>query len=71
MKVIVDAQLPKQLSDYLASRQVDARHTLELRKKNATPDHEIITIADEENRIVISKDSDFLENYIFKSQPKK
>ena len=71
MKVIVDAQLPKRLSDYLASKQVDARHTLELSKKNATPDHEIITIADEENRIVISKDSDFLENYIFKSQPKK
>jgi len=35
VKVIVDAQLPKRLSDYLASKQVDARHTLELSKKNA------------------------------------
>ncbi len=38
---------------------------------NETPDPEIIRIADEENRIVISKDSDFLDNYILDGSPKK
>jgi predicted nuclease of predicted toxin-antitoxin system len=38
---------------------------------NATPDPEIIRIADEESRIVISKDSDFLDNYILDGSPRK
>ena len=38
---------------------------------NATPDPEIIRFADDENRIVISKDSDFLDNYILDRSPKK
>ena len=71
MKVIVDAQLPKRLSDFLATKQVDSKHTLELPGKNATSDQEIIRFADQEKRIVITKDSDFIENYIFKGQPIK
>ena len=71
MKVIVDAQLPKRLSDFLGTKQVDSKHTLELPRKNATPDQEIIRLADQEKRIVITKDSDFIENYIFKGQPEK
>jgi predicted nuclease of predicted toxin-antitoxin system len=71
VKVIVDAQLPKRLSDFLVTKQVDTRHTLELPGKNATPDQEIIRLADKEKRIVITKDSDFIDNYIFKGQPAK
>ena len=71
MKVIVDAQLPKRLSDFLVTKQVDSRHTLELPGKNATPDQKIIRLADKEKRIVITKDSDFIDNYIFKGQPAK
>ncbi len=71
MKVIVDAQLPKRLSDFLASKQVDSRHTLELPGKNTTSDQDIIRFAEQEKRIVITKDSDFLDNYIFKGQPAK
>ena len=37
--------------------------------KNATSDQEIIRLADQEERIVITKDSDFIENYIFKGEP--
>ncbi|MEX0680296.1 MAG: DUF5615 family PIN-like protein, partial [Balneolales bacterium] len=61
--------MPKRLSDFLATKQVDSRHTLELPGKNATSDQEIIRFAEQEKRIVITKDSDFLDNYIFKGQP--
>ena len=44
---------------------------MDLPKKNATPDSEIIRFADDEDRIVISKDSDFLDNYILDGSPKK
>jgi predicted nuclease of predicted toxin-antitoxin system len=55
----------------LSAQNIESKHTLDLPKKNATPDSEIIRYADEENRIVISKDSDFLDNYILDGSPKK
>ncbi len=71
MRVLVDAHLPKRLSEFLSAHDIESKHTLDLPKKNATPDSEIVIIADEENRIVISKDSDFLDNYILDGCPKK
>lgn len=55
----------------MSAQNIESKHTLDLPKKNATPDSEIIRYADEENRIVISKDSDFLDNYILDGSPKK
>lgn len=71
MRVLVDAHLPKRLSEFLSAHDIESKHTLDLPKKNATPDPEIIRFADDENRIVISKDSDFLDNYILDGSPKK
>lgn len=71
MRVLVDAQLPLRLAQFLASKNVDAKHTLDLPEQNATSDSEIVQIADGEDRIVISKDSDFLDNYILENRPKK
>lgn len=71
MRVLVDAHLPKRLSEFLSAHDIDSKHTLDLPKKNATPDLEIIRCADDENRIVISKDSDFIDNYILDGSPKK
>lgn len=71
MKVLIDAQLPRRLVEILINRQVDAIHTLDLPRQNTTPDQEIIQYADEQERIVCSKDSDFLDNYILNGSPKK
>ena len=71
MRVLVDAHLPKRLSEFFSAHEIESKHTLDLPKKNATPDSEIIRFADDENRIVISKDSDFLDNYILDGSPKK
>lgn len=59
------------MANLFSSFDIDAKHTLELPKQNATPDQEIIDTADHEDRIIISKDSDFLDNYILQGQPKK
>ena len=64
MKFIVDAQLPKLLSDLLNNRGFDSIHTLDLPNKNSTSDKEITEIAFNEKRIVITKDNDFLESFI-------
>lgn len=55
----------------MSANGIDSKHTFDLPKKNATTDHEIIRIADEDDRIVITKDSDFLDNYILEGRPKK
>lgn len=71
MKFIVDAQLPKSLSDLLNYRGFDAIHTLDLPNKNATSDKEITEISLSEKRIVITKDNDFLESFLLNSIPEK
>ena len=60
MKFIVDAQLPFKLKKWLNEQGHDAIHTDDLPTKHLTPDSEIIKIAEKEDRIVVSKDSDFL-----------
>ena len=71
MRVLVDAHLPQRLSEFLSAHEIESKHTFDLPKKNSTPNHEIIRLADKEGRIVISKDSDFLDNYILDGSPKK
>lgn len=71
MKFLIDAQLPKSLSDLLNTKGHDSIHTLELPKANLTPDTEIISISVAEHRIVISKDVDFLESFLLANNPKK
>ncbi len=63
MKFLVDAQLPKALARFLHRRGFDAVHTLDLPNKNVTADSEINKISHAEQRIVISKDSDFYDSY--------
>lgn len=71
MKFIVDAQLPKSLSDFLKHQGYDSIHTLELPNKNHTKDSYITQLAIEEGRILITKDTDFLESFLVKTEPKK
>lgn len=71
MKVLVDAQLPKKLVDFLLSEGVDAIHTFELNRRNRTPDDVITNIAEIQNRIVITKDIDFFDSFILTGKPSK
>ncbi|MFB9861758.1 hypothetical protein EFA69_11935 [Rufibacter immobilis] len=71
MKFIVDAQLPKTLSDFIKSKGIDSIHTLELPDKNKTQDGYITRLALEEQLIVITKDADFLESYVLRKEPPK
>ena len=71
MKFLVDAQLPKTLSDFIKSKGIDSIHTLELPDKNKTQDGYITRLATEEHYIVITKDADFLESYVLRKEPPK
>lgn len=71
MKFLVDAQLPRRLSEALKSAGHDSVHTLDLPNGNKTTDREINTMSIEEQRIVISKDSDFVESLLVSEKPYK
>ena len=71
MKFIVDAQLPRSLARLLRERGHDAIHTLELPLKNATTDSYIRQFSIEDERVVISKDSDFFDSFVIKKEPYK
>jgi predicted nuclease of predicted toxin-antitoxin system len=71
VKFLVDAQLPKRLSDWLCYKGFDAIHTLDLPQANASSDLTIIEIADQQQRVVITKDADFVDAFHLRKQPQK
>ena len=71
MKFIVDAQLPYGIALFLRDKGFDALHTNDLPDKEYTTDTQIRTIAVSENRIVITKDYDFVDSFILTKIPEK
>jgi predicted nuclease of predicted toxin-antitoxin system len=71
MKFLVDAQLPVRLARFLQNAGHDAIHTHDLPEHNATPDAVINFISIQEQRIVITKDSDFVQSFLLQNQPYK
>lgn len=70
-KFLVDAQLPKRLAAWLNLAGYDAIHTRDLPRQNRTADVEINAISIQEQRIVITKDSDFLDSFLLNREPYK
>lgn len=69
MRFLVDAQLPHRLAAALIAAGHDARHTRELPDGNATSDEDIMTIADHEDRVVMTKDGDFRNSHLLRGRP--
>lgn len=71
MKYLIDAQLTYKLSKHLKNKGFDVVHTNELPKKEFTTDAEIRLFSQKEERIVITKDTDFLDSYVLMNKPRK
>jgi predicted nuclease of predicted toxin-antitoxin system len=71
MKFIVDAQLPRRLARELAASGHDAVHTLDFPAGNRTQDKDIVALAIRENRVVVTKDNDFVTSFLLRGVPPK
>jgi predicted nuclease of predicted toxin-antitoxin system len=71
MKFLLDAQLPPSLKQLFVEKGFDCIHTLDLEDGNDTSDKIINKISVAEQRIVITKDSDFYDSFIIKNKPYK
>lgn len=71
MRFVVDAQLPVRLARFLHEGGYDTLHTKDLPLHNATPDAPINNLSIQEQRVVITKDADFVESFLLRQIPYK
>ena len=71
MKFIVDAQLPRRVTRLLGQSGHDALYTLDLPEANRTSDTIILQIAARESRVVVTKDSNFVDSFLLDRKPEK
>ena len=71
MKFLVDAHLPPSLCALLQAAGHDALHTTGLPAQNQTPDRVINELSVTDQRVVISKDTDFYYSHVLHGRPWK
>ena len=71
MNFLIDAHLPRRLVQHLRAAGHDAMHTLDLPKKNRTTDSEINDLSEREQRVVVTKDTEFVDSFLLARRPQK
>src|SRR6476646_4602889 len=59
------------MAAWLIAVGCDAVHTLDLPDTNRTTDQQLLDLADREQRVIITKDADFVDSHILHSRPAK
>jgi predicted nuclease of predicted toxin-antitoxin system len=71
VKWLIDAQLPAHLSTWLRARGHDSIHTSQLPDGNRSTDAQVNRISRGEQRILVTKDADFVESFYVQQMPYK
>ena len=71
MKFIVDTQLPPKLATLLSANGYESIHTTYFKDGHLLSDVEIISKAKAQDRIIVTKDSDFSDYYMLRGAPPK
>jgi predicted nuclease of predicted toxin-antitoxin system len=71
VKLLIDAQLPVRLAQFLTGAGHDTAHTIELPDGNRSTDRQIAWHADREGRVVITKDRDFRDGHLLTRSPRR
>jgi len=71
MKFLIDAHLPPSLRTVFQSAGHDAIHTLDLPNQNASRDGILNEVSMQEQRVVVTKDTDFYYSHLLHGRPCK
>ena len=71
LRFLIDTQLPPKLRFIFEGFGGDAIHTTHFPEGHLLDDSTIIELAIQENRIIVTKDSDFQDNFLLKGSPPK
>lgn len=69
MNFLIDANLSRRLVDIFRGRGWQVVHILDLPDGNVTTDLAVLQYADEQNCIVVTRDSDFAASFWLKNRP--
>jgi len=68
---VIDAQLPRRMTTWFAAAGCDALHTLDFPDGNRTTDEQLNEVAEQQQRVVITKDADFVDSHVLRGRPPK
>lgn len=71
MNFLVDAQLPRRIATWLNDAGCGCVHTFDLPVGNRTIDDQVIEATDREQRVLITKDADFVDSHLLRGRPAK
>lgn len=71
MKFLVDAQVPRRLAWAIRDQGHDALYTLDVPDANKTTDEQINVLSEQDQRIVITKEGDFVSSFLVSDRPYK
>ncbi|MCM8621022.1 MAG: DUF5615 family PIN-like protein [Candidatus Accumulibacter sp.] len=71
MKFLLDAQLPRRFCVWLQEAGHNALHTLDLPLGNRTSDNAILQFAEQPQRVVVTKDTDFVQSFMVTGKPRQ
>jgi predicted nuclease of predicted toxin-antitoxin system len=69
MKFFIDTQLPPKLAKFLSEEGFDAIHSTDLQNGHLLSDKEITLLAVQQERIIVTEDSDFFDRFFIKGIP--
>lgn len=69
MRYLIDAQLPRRMAGWFGRFGCDVLHTLDLRHGNRTTDEQVIEFAERDDRVLVTKDSDFVNSHLLQNRP--
>ncbi len=71
MNFLLDAHLPPSLAGIFQAAGHNAIHTSALPRQNQTPDREINEVSLRQQRVVVTKDTDFYYSHLLQGRPYK
>lgn len=71
MNFLVDAQLPRRLAKWLSDAGCNAAHTLDLPNQNRSTDEQILEFVERDQRVLVTKDDDFVNSHLLSGRPAK
>jgi predicted nuclease of predicted toxin-antitoxin system len=71
VKFLIDTQLPAKLARVLSAAGHDVVHTSQLPDGNRTTDAALCALADEDGRVIVTKDRDFRNSHLLDHSPQR
>lgn len=71
MRFLIDAQLPQRMKAWFEAAGCDVLHTSDLTSGNRSTDVQLNDVAESQERVIVTKDADFVDSHVLHKRPAK